>query len=226
MEKILETKPSEKEEIQDFEIIDPFSPSMQPFSPLIRLKSRFRIKSVPLQATRLVGGGGEGKKKSKRKHKDSSSGASRAKPKKPRKSRSKKPPVESKPTESNPLDFRGSTPALDKMIDTKSGPKFDEADMLLKLSMMIRDSLGFALDKLLKGNGAIHSEFKADELLATLIQKDISKYSTFMSNRAQMLICSGVDIGKGYSKKIVAPPSQQTSQPQSVDIQASTIYSK
>ena len=151
MEKILETKPSEKEEIQDFEIIDPFSPSMQPFSPPMEVHfdktnhdSGSRVSPFrPPDWWRR-------KKKSKRKHKDSSSGASRAKPKKPRKSRSKKPPVESKPTESNPLDFCGSTPALDKMIDTKSSPKFDEADMLLKLSMMIRDSLGFALDKILK----------------------------------------------------------------------------
>ena len=107
----------------------------------------------------------------------------------------------------NPLDF----PKFDASFGGIPGKSpMDERDMLNKLSIMIRDSLGFVLDKLLKGNGSIHNEFKSDELLANLIQKDMCKYSAFMSNRAQMLICSGVDIGKGYTKKKGEPAPPDT----------------
>jgi hypothetical protein len=195
MEKKLETFSSE---FEDGEIIDPFSPCKLPLSPPMEVHFDKQEILIPDQDMPLP------KKKSrsrKRKEKPShAEGIKTPKPRKSRKSRSKKEREEllevprSSCPKPNPLDF----PKFDS-IPGKS--PIDERDMLNKLSIMIRDSLGFVLDKLLKGNGSIHNEFKSDELLANLIQKDMCKYSAFMSNRAQMLICSGVDIGKGYTKK-------------------------
>ena len=80
-------------------------------------------------------------------------------------------------------------------------PPPNESQMLYKVATALRDSVGFVADKIFRGRGAIQKEFQSDKLLAELIQADMKHYSPLMSNKAQIAICSGVDVAAGLQKR-------------------------
>lgn len=84
-----------------------------------------------------------------------------------------------------------------------------EEEMLLKVANVLRDAVGFVADKLFKGNGAILKEFQSDVVLSDLIRKDMQKYSPLMGSKAQMVICTGVDVANGYQKRPSQPQSEE-----------------
>ena len=88
-----------------------------------------------------------------------------------------------------------------------------EEEMLLKVANVLRDAVGFVADKLFKGNGAILKEFQSDVVLSDLIRKDMQKYSPLMGSKAQMVICTGVDVANGYQKRPSQPEELKLSVP-------------
>ena len=85
--------------------------------------------------------------------------------------------------------------------------------MLFKVANVLRDAIGFVADKLFKGNGAILKEFQSDVVLSDLIRKDMQKYSPLMGSKAQMVICTGVDVANGYQKRPSQPEELKLSVP-------------
>ena len=89
-------------------------------------------------------------------------------------------------------------------------PPPNESQMLYKVATALRDSVGFVADKIFRGRGAIQKEFQSDKLLAELIQADMKHYSPLMSNKAQIAICSGVDVAAGFQKRPSDPDVTET----------------
>jgi hypothetical protein len=108
-------------------------------------------------------------------------------------------------------------PITDQKQENQSGPNGQsptvsvspntptEPEMMIKVASVLRDGVGFIADKLFKANGSIQHEFQQDQLLAELIHRDMRKYSSFMSNKAQIAVCAGVDVASGYQKRKPTP---------------------
>jgi hypothetical protein len=80
----------------------------------------------------------------------------------------------------------------------------NEPEMVTKVATVLRDGMGFAADTIFRGNGAILKEFQSDTLLADLIKNDMQKYSTLLGNKAQIAVCSGVDVLHGFQKRKIS----------------------
>src|SRR5690349_11714366 len=85
--------------------------------------------------------------------------------------------------------------------------------MVTKVAMVLRDGAGFIADTILKGKGSILKEFQSDTLLAELIKKDMQNYPPVLGNKAQIAICSGVDVFQGFKKREIPSSTVPTPPP-------------
>lgn len=78
--------------------------------------------------------------------------------------------------------------------------------MSTNLANSVCNAMGSLFDMALKGKGHIKNEFTEDKTLESAIAKQLATITSLLTPRAQILLCTGHDVGSGFLKARTLPP--------------------